>query len=115
MTTAADHSARLNDLRPEYERVNRHTWFAQWYERNELNLRWLLDDRIAEGDRREAADAGAGHRLGWCVPLPCSRAARWSLVSTISADGFESQGVPQMEFLADSVSTLFEAMCFSSR
>jgi 2-polyprenyl-3-methyl-5-hydroxy-6-metoxy-1,4-benzoquinol methylase len=100
MRAAGHHSARLDDLQPAYARAQRQTWFAQWYERNALNLRWLLDDRHlpkTPGRTLRVLELG----IGWGGASLClARAGAYVVGLDDFEDGFESQGIPQMRFLA---------------
>jgi len=99
MTTAALDCSPLDALKPEYERVNRGSWFAQWYDRNALNLRWLAE--------RDGCAGGKGARptvlelgIGWGGASLClARAGALVVGIDDFADGFETQGLPQMQFL----------------
>lgn len=90
----------LDELRPAYARAQREVWFQQWYERNALNLQWLLDKRnlvSAAGGRPKVLELG----VGWGGASLClARAGAMVVGIDDFSDGFESQGIPQMEFLA---------------
>ena len=106
MKTAVSHRFQLDALQPHYERAHRQRWFAQWYERNALNLRWLLDDAsfsTTTGTKPRILELG----IGWGGASLCL-AREGAMVVGIDdfSDGFESQGVPQMEFLGDRMSVL---------
>lgn len=94
-------SAQLNSLdrlQPEYTKLRRGEWFAQWYERNALNLRWLLERQaFAGGARLRVLELG----VGWGGASICL-AQRGALVVGLDdfQDGFEEQGAPQMRFLS---------------
>lgn len=86
----------LDALQPEYARVNRAHWFAQWYDRNALNLRWLRHAASREGRRLRVLELG----IGWGGASVCL-AREGAVVIGVDdfADGLETQGVPQMRFL----------------
>jgi 2-polyprenyl-3-methyl-5-hydroxy-6-metoxy-1,4-benzoquinol methylase len=92
--------APLDELKPEYARAHRETWFAQWYERNALNLHWLLDDRhLLQTPERRLRVLELG--IGWGGASLClARAGAFVVGIDDFEDGYESQGVPQMQFLA---------------
>jgi 2-polyprenyl-3-methyl-5-hydroxy-6-metoxy-1,4-benzoquinol methylase len=88
----------LDNLQPAYARVRRNLWFTQWYERNCLNLEWLLRMQDAAGSERlQVLELG----IGWGGASLCL-AQRGALVIGVDdfQDGFDEQGAPQMEFLS---------------
>src|SRR6186713_1572290 len=100
MTTAALDRSQLDELQPEYEKVNRGSWFDQWYDRNALNLEWLADSvrqMARAGTRTRVLELG----IGWGGASLClARAGALVVGLDDFADGFDSQGIPQMRFLA---------------
>ena len=99
MTTAALDRSSLDALQPEYERVARESWFAQWYDRNAHNLQWLADgvrQATPTGTRPKVLELG----IGWGGASLClARAGALVVGLDDFADGFDAQGVPQMRFL----------------
>lgn len=99
MTSAALDRSSLDALQPEYERVARGSWFAQWYDRNALNLQWLADSvrqATPAGTRPKVLELG----IGWGGASLClARAGALVVGLDDFADGFDAQGVPQMRFL----------------
>ena len=94
-----EHPPSLDSLQPAYAEVRRDTWFTQWYDRNALNLQWLRDENVrgSKGGRLRVLELG----IGWGGASLCL-ARQGALVVGVDdfADGYDSQGRPQMEFLS---------------
>ena len=98
MSTVPDPRSWLDRLRPAYARMNRQVWFAQWYDRNALNLQWLLEQTANAPDAKLRVLALG---LGWGGASVCLAQQGATVVGIDDfSDGFEDQGAPQMEFLA---------------
>ena len=99
MDAAADPRAQLNALQPAYAGMDRQQWFAQWYDRNALNLQWLLDHRLVRknGEKLRVLELG----IGWGGASLCLARQGATVVGLDDfGDGYEDQGLPQMRFLA---------------
>lgn len=91
--------ATLDSLQSEYCKVGREMWFKQWYERNQLNVKWLLQGNLTarDTDRIHLLELG----IGW-GGASVALAQHDALVVGVDdfCDDTEGQGLPQMRFLS---------------
>jgi SAM-dependent methyltransferase len=78
--------------------MQRARWFVQWYERNALNLEWLLKDDVVGRTDGQLRILELG--IGWGGASLCLARQGATVIGVDDfGDGYENQGIPQMRFL----------------